>query len=259
MYPCYAQGSTPTICDISASRSGRKYQYRKCISSNPFNDWRNKTNAHSKLIHIISYHTHLWINVIAVIYKNDKERNFRWDFISLLAGFFRYLSLWRHQMETYFPRYWPVERGIHRSPVNSPHKGQWHGPLMFSLICTWINAWVNKRDAGNLRRHRAHYNVIVMIRCWKRVRYAEYLNHTNVVLLLVLTRHVDLYWEVLSLRLIVQFLLHNEYVDNTLQSMYPKLNTQWRNRLNISKYISRQRINKYIKFWAWCILSTIIN
>ena len=29
---------------------------------------------------------------------------------------------WRH-----FPRYWPFVRGIHRSPVNSPHKGQWRG------------------------------------------------------------------------------------------------------------------------------------
>ena len=64
---------------------------------------------------------------------------------------------WNH-----FPRYWPFVRGIHRSPVNSPHKGQWRGALMFSLICAWINAWVNTREAGDLRRHRAHY-VIVMI------------------------------------------------------------------------------------------------
>ena len=42
---------------------------------------------------------------------------------------------WRH-----FPRYWPFVRGIHRSPVNSLHKGQWRGALMFSLICAWINA-----------------------------------------------------------------------------------------------------------------------
>ena len=53
-------------------------------------------------------------------------------------------------------------RGIHRSPVNSPHKGQWRGALMFSLICAWINRWVNNREAGNLRRHQAHYDVIVM-------------------------------------------------------------------------------------------------
>ena len=39
----------------------------------------------------------------------------------------------------YFPRYWPFVRGIHRSPGNSPHKGQWHEALMSSLICAWIN------------------------------------------------------------------------------------------------------------------------
>ena len=53
-------------------------------------------------------------------------------------------------------------RGIHRSPVNSPHKGQWRGALIFSLICVWINGWVNNREAGDLRWHRAHYDVIVM-------------------------------------------------------------------------------------------------
>ena len=64
---------------------------------------------------------------------------------------------WKH-----FPRYWPFVRGIHRLPVNSPHKGQWRGALMFSLICVWINVWVNNREADDLRRHRAHYDVIVM-------------------------------------------------------------------------------------------------
>ena len=42
------------------------------------------------------------------------------------------------------------------------HKGQWRGPLMFPLICVWINGWVNNRKAGDLRRYRAHYYVIVM-------------------------------------------------------------------------------------------------
>ena len=63
----------------------------------------------------------------------------------------------------YFPRYWPFVRGIHWSPVNSHQKGQWRGALMFSLICAWINCWVNNRDSGNLRRHRCslwrHCNV----------------------------------------------------------------------------------------------------
>ena len=56
---------------------------------------------------------------------------------------------WNH-----FPRYW--------SPVNSPHKGQWRGALTFSLICYWTNGWVNSWDAGDLIRHRAHYDVTVM-------------------------------------------------------------------------------------------------
>ena len=65
---------------------------------------------------------------------------------------------WKH-----FPRNWPFVRGIHRSPVNSPHKGQRRGALMFSLICVWINKWVNNREAGDSRRYRARYDVIVMI------------------------------------------------------------------------------------------------
>ena len=62
-----------------------------------------------------------------------------------------------------FPRYWPFVWGIHLSPVNSPHKkGQWRGALMFSLICVWMNDWVNNREAGGLRRYPAHYDVIVI-------------------------------------------------------------------------------------------------
>ena len=53
----------------------------------------------------------------------------------------------------YYPRYWAFVRGIHWSPVNSPPIGQLRGALMFSLICAWINGWVNNRDAGDLRRH----------------------------------------------------------------------------------------------------------
>ena len=64
---------------------------------------------------------------------------------------------WKH-----FPRYWPFVRGIHRSPVNSPHKGQWRGALIFSLIYLWINSWVSNREAGDFRRYRAHYDVSVM-------------------------------------------------------------------------------------------------
>ena len=49
-----------------------------------------------------------------------------------------------------------------RELVNSPHKGQWRGALIFSFICAWINGWVNNRQVGVLRLHRALYDVIVV-------------------------------------------------------------------------------------------------
>ena len=61
---------------------------------------------------------------------------------------------WKH-----FPRYWLFVRGIHRSPVNSPHKGQWRGALMFSLICAWIRlskqscSWWFETPSRPLWRH----------------------------------------------------------------------------------------------------------
>ena len=64
---------------------------------------------------------------------------------------------WKH-----FPYYRPFVQGIHWSPVNSPRRGQWRRALMFSLIWAWINGWVNNRDAGDLRCHRADYDVTVM-------------------------------------------------------------------------------------------------
>ena len=48
------------------------------------------------------------------------------------------------------------------NPPVTPHKGQWRGALMLSLICAWTNGWANNPDAGNLRCHRTHYDVTVM-------------------------------------------------------------------------------------------------
>ena len=63
----------------------------------------------------------------------------------------------------YFPGYWSFVWGIHRLLVNSPHKGQWHGALMFSLIyACWISGWVNNCESGDLTRHCTHFDIIVM-------------------------------------------------------------------------------------------------
>ena len=122
-------------------------------------------------MHVCVFSVFLWLYFV----RNDSTRpciifsiystiflfNF---FITLPSLKADYLDLhddvikWKH-----IPRYWPFVRRIHRSPVNSPHKGQWHGALMFSLICVWLKGWVSNHGAGDLRRYRAHYDVIVMI------------------------------------------------------------------------------------------------
>ena len=73
---------------------------------------------------------------------------------------------WKH-----FLCYWPFLWGIHWSPVNFPHKGQWRGALMCSLICAWTNGWVNNRGADDSGRRRAHYDVIVMSGSWEFIVY----------------------------------------------------------------------------------------
>ena len=103
-----------------------------------------------------------WLGVKHELFFSDKMGN-------LLYGLSGRINEeeWSHHDDVikwkHFPRNWPFVRGIHRSPANSPHKGQWRGALMFSLICAWINDWINNREAGDLRRHRDHYYVIVMM------------------------------------------------------------------------------------------------
>ena len=71
---------------------------------------------------------------------------------------------WKH-----FPPYWPFVWGIHRSPVNSPHKVQWPWPLMFSLICalnkglsTQSWGWWFEMPSRSLWRH---CNILWNVKC----------------------------------------------------------------------------------------------
>ena len=120
------------------------------------------THFYGKNVYTSSYHHH---------HHHRRRRRCQIGYMNHLPLFsvrpwnnsMRYMShddviKWKH-----FPRNWPFVRRIHRSPVNSPHKGQWRGALMFSLIRVWINGWVNTREAGDLRCNRAHYDVIVML------------------------------------------------------------------------------------------------
>ena len=90
-------------------------------------------------------HEHIWTLTQTQVTAIPKGQNYD-DIIK-----------WKH-----FPSYWPYVWGIHRSPVNSPHKGQWRRALIFSLICASMNGWANNHEAGDLRHHHAHYDITVM-------------------------------------------------------------------------------------------------
>ena len=110
------------------------------------NGWANNRDAGDSR----HYRVHYDVNIMAIAVEGMSVDcgNLTWR-----------TSWWRHQMET-FSALLALCAG--NSPV-PPHKGQWRGALMFSLICVWINGWVNNREAGDLRRNQAHYDVIVMI------------------------------------------------------------------------------------------------
>ena len=66
----------------------------------------------------------------------------------------------RHQMET-FSALLALCAG--NSPVTIPHTKASDAELWCFLRSTpWTNGWVNNRTAGDFRRHRAHYYVIVI-------------------------------------------------------------------------------------------------
>ena len=71
---------------------------------------------------------------------------------------------------------WLFVRGIHRSPVNSPYKGQWRGVLMLSLIYAWTNGWINTRDADDLRRHLRSISSL----CLVIIHWVSTIDHSGV-------------------------------------------------------------------------------
>ena len=105
----------------------------------------------SEFLSFYEYHS------LASLYSQQKDFHESAPFLTILYTFHDDVTKWKH-----FPRYWPFVRRIHRSQVNSPHKGQWRGALMFSLICAGINAWVNNGEACDLRHHRANYDITVL-------------------------------------------------------------------------------------------------
>ena len=138
------------------------YWCRNSHYKNKTVSWESNFYWNGKILILMNFPSLKVVKITTSCAASNKN-SIEWEFICLEMWSLHWDGLhddvikWKH-----FPRYWPFVQGIHRWPVNSPHKSQWHGALMFSLICAWINGWVNNRDAGDLRRHRAHYDVTVM-------------------------------------------------------------------------------------------------
>ena len=105
--------------------------------------------------------------ILAVI---DTHVRFQADMIYQTPKLYDDVIKWKH-----FPRYWPFVRGIHRSPVNSPHKGQWRGALKFPLIClnkrfsklSW--GWWFETPSRSLWRHRNAMSSCQSIIIWHKM------------------------------------------------------------------------------------------
>ena len=63
------------------------------------------------------------------------------------------IQWWHHQMGTF---------SALLGPLWGKSTSHWCGALMFSLICAWSYGWANNQDAGDVRRHCAHYDVTVI-------------------------------------------------------------------------------------------------
>ena len=92
----------------------------------------------------------------------------------------------------------PALWGIHRSPMDSPHKGQWRGAFMFTLICALTHGWTNNGDAGDLRSHRAHYDGTVTLELVERNLSHQYIHWYNTPLLIIVGE-----WRISSLNLAI--------------------------------------------------------
>ena len=104
--------------------------------------------------------------IVSDCLKHLKCRDISWH----ISCQFRWLHLFqnhshpwrRHQMETFFAllaicaEVFAGHRWIRRTKASDAEL------LMFSLICARINSWISNHKAGDLRRHRAHYDVSVM-------------------------------------------------------------------------------------------------
>ena len=178
--------TNPSICGIRADTRYAPSQWETSLQSNALSHWlgANLESALGMLIVAqetrpsvldVGFPEYMWMPCSALSYLcilgvfpytwrvpqmslPGRPTSFSWMQATYpFSGVHDDVIKWKH-----FPCCWPFVRGINQSPLNSPHKGQWGGALMFSLICAWTNGSVNNRGTGDLRHHCSLYDVTVV-------------------------------------------------------------------------------------------------
>ena len=116
----------------------------------------------------------------------------QWWLTSLQIHTLDYVIKWKH-----FQRYWPFVRGIHQSPVNSPHKASDAELWLFSLICARQRLskqsrcrWFETPSSSLWRHFNAH--ALIYLALWKCLSLLTHpcSNELNVKLTIIRRRHM---------------------------------------------------------------------
>ena len=104
-------------------------------------------------------------------------------------------------------------------PPPHTHKGQWRAALMYSLICTWTNGWVNNWDAGDLRRHCAHCDVTIK---------DNTLSHSwSALILFIATGRIGCNFRSVSFKLISRINIWSDVISSDIFFHVHVTNTHW--------------------------------
>ena len=129
--------------------------------------WKSFPHYRAHLVRLLETYNHVWnykylVEKIAMITKDDNLNSVFPDSNVQICMGNDIVSWWRHQMEPF-----PVLLALceDNPPVTDGFltKSQWRRASMCSLICARTNSWAYNRVVGDLRRHRAHYGVTLLM------------------------------------------------------------------------------------------------
>ena len=92
----------------------------------------------------------------------------------MVPYFLRMVPMWHDDVIElkHFSCYWPFVRGIHRSPVDFPHKEQVTQSFdvfwVFFLVYAWTNGWTNSGISSDLIRYAGHMTSMKWTWLWCR-------------------------------------------------------------------------------------------